>query len=100
LPVVLEDLVGRPSVLSRFGIVNVLTVAQNLTFSAVEGPDEDDLVLASTAGGSGLSSRHRGGVGDPKLKDDLLFGKTKGPRGVFHAVIDLVGTENFRHIEF
>jgi len=98
--VVLEDLVGRPSVLTRFGIVNVLPVAHNLTLSAVEGPNEDDLVLASTAGGSGLSGRHRGWVSDPKLEDDLLFGKAKGFRGVFDAVVDLVGAENFRHDGF
>lgn len=97
LEVVLKDLIGRPSVLSRFGIVNVLSVANDLALSAVETPGEDDFVLASAAVGSGFSVRHGGGIGDSKLEDDLLFGKAKGLGSVFDIVVNLVGAKDFRH---
>lgn len=97
LEVVLKDLIGRPSVLSRFGIVHVLSVAHDLALSAVETPGEDDVVLASTAVGSGFSVRNGGGIGDPKLELDLLFGKAKGLGGVFDSVVNLVGAKDVRH---
>jgi len=75
---VLKDLIGSPSVGSRFGKVDVLSVAHDLALSAVEGPNEDDFVLASAAIRSGISVRDGGGICDTKLEDDLLFGKAKG----------------------
>lgn len=98
LKVVLKDLIGRPSVLSRFAVMNVLSVAQNLALSAIEGPRKDDFVFAATAIGSILSGGYGGGIGDTKLEGDLLFGKAKGLGGVFDTVVDRVGAEDVRHL--
>jgi len=77
LEVVLKDLVGRPSVLSRFGIVDVLPVADDLALSAVERPGEDDLVFAAAAIGSGLTVRNGGGLAMPNLKMIFFLEKPK-----------------------
>lgn len=96
--VVLEDLIGSPSVLPRFGVVDVLSVAQDLALSAVQRPNENDFVLAPTAAGSRSSTRYCGGIGNTKLKDNPLLGKSKGLRSVFDAIVNLVRAENVRHI--
>lgn len=98
LEVVLEDLIGRPSVLSGFGKVDVLSVRQNLALSAVQGPNEDDFVLGSTAVGSRFPVGDGRGIGDTKLEGDLLFGEPKGLGSVFDTVVDLVGAEDVRHV--
>ena len=97
LKMVLKDLIGRPSVLSRFGIMNVFSVCQDGAFSAVERPRKNDFVFAATAIGSGLSGGNGGGIGDTKLEDNLLFGKPKSLGGVFDTVVDCVGAEDVRH---
>lgn len=97
LEVVLEDLIGRPSILSRLGIVNVLSVAHYLALSAVEGPNENDFVFAPAAVGSGLSAGNGGWIADSKLEGDLLFGKSKRFGSVFDAIVNLIGAEDFRH---
>ncbi len=97
LEVVLKDLIGRPSVLSGFGIMNVLSIAHYLALSAVEGPSENNFVLAPAAVGSLLPTGNGRGVADSKLESDLLFGKAKSFGSVFDAVVNLVGAENVRH---
>jgi len=77
--------------------MNVLSVTHDLAFSAVEGPDENDFVLTTAAGGSGFSVRKSGGIGDTKLEGNLLFRKAKGPRGVFDHEVNRVGAEDVRH---
>lgn len=97
LEMMLEDLVGGPSILSRFRIMNVLSVTHDLALSAIEGPNENDFVLTATAGGSGFSVCESRGIGDTKLEDNLLFRKAKGLRGVFDRIVNLVGAEYIRH---
>ena len=94
---VLEDLVSRPSILSRFGVMDVLPIAEDLTLSTVERPNEDDFVLASTASRSRGSTRNGGGIGDSKFESDLFLGKTKGLGSIFDRVVDLVWAKDVRH---
>jgi len=94
---VLKDLVGRPSVLSRFGVVDVLPVQEDLALSTIEGPGENDLVLAPATVRTSLTVGYCGGIGDAELEGDSLFGKPKGLGGVFDTVVDLIGAEDIRH---
>mmetsp|Transcript_24019 Transcript_24019/g.56697 ORF Transcript_24019/g.56697 Transcript_24019/m.56697 type:complete len:212 (-) Transcript_24019:165-800(-) len=95
---VLEDLVGRPSVLSRFRVMDVLPVAEDLTLSTVERPNEDDLVLASTTAGSQSSARNGRGISDSKFESDPFLGKSKRLRRIFDAIVNLIWAENVGHV--
>lgn len=43
----LKDLIGRPSILSRLRVMDILPVGKNLTLSAVEGPGKDDFMFTA-----------------------------------------------------
>jgi hypothetical protein len=72
---VLEDLIGRPTVLSALRVMDILPIRQDLTLPAVEGPGEDDLVLASAAVGPREALRKTFLVGNAELEGDLLLGE-------------------------
>mmetsp|Transcript_65460 Transcript_65460/g.98731 ORF Transcript_65460/g.98731 Transcript_65460/m.98731 type:complete len:96 (-) Transcript_65460:170-457(-) len=63
---VLEDLIRRPAVLARFREVDVLSIGEDLTLSRIQRPNEDDLMLASSAVGT-----------DEALIDGLLVRNAK-----------------------
>lgn len=69
----LEDLIRRPSILPRLGVMDILTIGQNLTLSTVEGPCKDDFVFAATAVGPLETLRETFSAGHPKFESDLLL---------------------------
>lgn len=80
--------------------MDVLPITKDLTLATVERPNEDDFVLASTAGGSRISIRDGGRISDAKLEGYLLLRKTKGLRRILDIVVNLVRAENVRHNYF
>mmetsp|Transcript_17003 Transcript_17003/g.47744 ORF Transcript_17003/g.47744 Transcript_17003/m.47744 type:complete len:436 (+) Transcript_17003:1792-3099(+) len=93
---VLEHLVGSPTVLAGLAEVDVLAIGENLPLSRIERPDEDDLVLAAAASCSRLPFLHRLVVCDAEFERNALLGESKRLGHVLGAVVHLIRNEG-RH---
>ena len=90
LELMLKDLIRRPPVQARLGVVHVPSIGHDLPLAAVQTPGKDDFMFAAATMSprqalcDGLRVRHA------ELEGDLLLGKSKRLGRVLHAVIDLV----------
>ena len=91
--VMLKDGVIGPSVSSRFTVMHVLAIGEDMTFTTVQRPDEDDFMFAAATSRTGQTFRNGLVVGNAKFKRDALLGKAKGFRGVLDTVIYLIRNE-------
>jgi len=74
----LKDLIRCPSILSRFRVMNILAICQDLALARVERPNKDDFVLRPSAVGSSESIPQGLSVAHAKLEGDSLLGEAKG----------------------
>jgi hypothetical protein len=90
LELMLKDLIGRPPIQARLGVVHVPSVGHDLPLAAVQTPGKDDFMFAPATMSPRQALRDGLRVRHAELEGDLLLGKSKRLGRVLHAVIDLV----------